>query len=688
MSQHGSGAPSATAVRPSRPAARSGQAPPGPGRTVRALAWALALLSPATAVAAALWNRVLLPDVPDLHPVFFGDVLLASCYPVVGAVVLGRQRTARLALVFLSAGLVGPYLLAGQYAVLAFSRGDPGLLAQACAWLATWGFVPYFVVLGLLLLLFPDGHVASPRWRWVVLTCLGVLALATAGRMVADTAVDASRGAVRNPLGLAVWPNSLLLVGSWGSFFLGVPLGLASLLQRLRRSTGTERAQLQWLVLGGVGLLACFASSFLLTDPAEDVVFGLALLCIPLSVLVAMVRHGLFDVELVLSRAIVLALLTGAVLASYAGVVALVGVLTPDRRSAYVAVAVVALLAASGRDALQSGVDRLLYGERRDPYAVVDRIGRRLELATGPADAVEALVSELRSVLRLPYAGVVPEDARLRPVEDGAAAYDVEVLPLTASGRSVGVLRVGHRSRGEEFTAPERAALTDVGRRLGALLEAGSLTHEVQRSRERLVAAREEERRRLRHDLHDGVGPELAGMALQLDSLSTPPGGRPRARGARRAAARPDAADGRRGAAGRRRPAAARARPAGAGRRAARAPVGVRLGGAARRRAAGAAGCRRGGGVPHRRRGRRQRGAPQRSAAVRGAGRGRGGLVGGGGRRRRSGAGARRAAGGGADLDARARRRGRRPLRGRTRPGRRDGAAGAAAPGGVVSVVS
>ena len=519
MSQEGRGT-STTAVRPVPPVSAPARPVAGPSRAVRGLAWALALLSPATAVTAALWNRALLDEVPDLSPVFFGDVLLASCYPVVGAVVLGRQRTARLALVFLSASLVGPYLLAGQYAVVAHDRGDPGLLATACAWLAAWGFVPYFVVLGLLLLLFPDGHVASRRWRWVVLACVGVLALATVGRMFADTAVDASRGGVRNPLGLALWPNYLLLAGSWGSFALGVPLGLLSLLQRLRRATGTERAQVQWLVLGGVGLLVCFAGSFLLPDGAEDVVFGLALLCVPLSVLVAMVRHGLFDVELVLSRAIVLALLTGAVLASYAAVVALVGVLTPDRRSAYVAVAVVALLAAGGRDALQRGVDRLLYGERRDPYAVVDRIGRRLELATGPADAVEALVSELRSVLRLPYAGVVPEDTRLRPVEDGTAAYDVEVLPLSASGRSVGVLRVGHRSRGEEFTAPERAALTDVARRLGALLEAGALTHDLQLSRERLVAAREEERRRLRHDLHDGVGPELAGMALQLDSLS------------------------------------------------------------------------------------------------------------------------------------------------------------------------
>ena len=510
-------------MRPAvRPSASAGVVQPLPGAAgpVRLLAWSLAVLSPVTAVAAALWNRALLPDVTDLHPVFFGDVLLASCYPVVGAVVLGRQRTARLALVFLSAALVGPYLLAGQYAVLEHSRGDPGPLAVACAWLAAWGFVPYFVVLGLLLLLFPDGQPASPRWRRVVIACVAVLAVATAGRMVADTVVDASRGELRNPLGVGHWPNYLLLLGSWGSFVLGVPLGLISLLQRLRRSSGAERAQLQWLVLGGVALLACFAASFLLTEPVEDVVFGLALLAIPLSVLVAVVRHGLFDVELVLSRAIVLALLTGAVLASYAGVVALVGALTPDRRSAYALVAVVALLAATGRGALQAGVDRLLYGERRDPYAVVERIGRRLELATGPADAVEALVRELRSVLRLPYAGVLPDDGRLRPVEDGAASFDVELLPLTASGRSVGVLRVGHRSRGEEFTAPERAALTDVGRRLGALLEAGALTHEVQVSRERLVAAREEERRRLRHDLHDGVGPELAGMALQLDSLA------------------------------------------------------------------------------------------------------------------------------------------------------------------------
>lgn len=479
-------------------------------------AWTAALLSAVCAVAAALWNRELVATVPDLQRVYTGDVVLATAYPLVGAVVLQTRRNGRLAVVFLSAALAGPYVLAGQYAVVQYAEGDSGPLAQAAAWLAAWGFVPYFVVVGLLLLLFPDGRPASRRWAWVVRFVTVVLVLGTVGRMFAETVVDASRGDVENPLGLAFWPNVLLLVASWSAFAVGGPLGVVCLAQRLRRARGAERAQLQWLLLGGVGLVLCFGAAFVLPEGAEDWGLAAAMLCLPASVVVAVVRHGLFDVELVLSRAIVYALLTGAVLASYGAAVVLVGMLTPDRRSAYAVVAVVALLAATGRDVLQSGVDRLLYGERRDPYAVVDRIGRRLELATGPADALDALVVELRAALRLPYAAVLPTDPRLPAAEHGSAPYDVEALPL----RDLGVLRVGHRSRGEQFGPAERSALTDVARRAAALLEAGALTHDLELSRERLVAAREEERRRLRHDLHDGVGPELAGMALQLDSLA------------------------------------------------------------------------------------------------------------------------------------------------------------------------
>jgi signal transduction histidine kinase len=198
-----------------------------------------------------------------------------------------------------------------------------------------------------------------------------------------------------------------------------------------------------------------------------------------------------------------------------------VGVDQAAQRTGLVAVVVLALLAAAARDRVQRGVDRLLFGYRKDPYAVVSRVGRRLDDASGPLDALGQLTVELRTALRLPSAEVIPDDPGLPPVESGRSVAGTVDVPVTVQGRHVATLRVGRRHNGERFRPDELSALTDVARHAGALVQAAALIAELQRSRETLVTAREEERRRLRRDLHDGVGPELAGLALQLDSLAS-----------------------------------------------------------------------------------------------------------------------------------------------------------------------
>jgi signal transduction histidine kinase len=456
------------------------------------------------------------------RPVDAGDATLGLLYPLVAALVLSRQPGNRVGWLLMVTVVTGPYLLASEYVLLAGTTD--GFLPSFAAWLAAWGFVPYYVIVALVPLYFPDGTLPSPRWRPIARVLATVVVIGTVAAMLRSGPLDYAPE-FENPLAVGLWINLVLLLCSFTAFLVGGGVGVSAQLVRMRRAEGIERTRLQWLLLGESILFVCTIASLVLDLPViSSILFALGFAALPLAVAVAVLRHGLFDVGQVISRAVVFSVLSGLLLIAYAVVVGLLGELTAgERRVAVALTAVAALAAAAGWERAQRAVDRLLYGERRDPFAVARRLGTTLDSAAAPAEALQALADEVARVLRLPAVAILPADPRLpsvRSTGDVRLTGDVDEWPLTSLGQDVGRLAVTHRHPGERWRRSERAALEDAARRAAALVWAAALTADLQASRERIVAGREEERRRLRHDLHDGVGPELAGMALQLERLA------------------------------------------------------------------------------------------------------------------------------------------------------------------------
>jgi signal transduction histidine kinase len=461
-----------------------------------------------------------------VHYLFGDDLVVGILYPLTGAFLVRRRPRNAVSWLLVLTSVLGVNALANQYAVAGLLVA-PGSLpgATAAAWVAAWGWTPELVVVVFLPLLFPDGTLPSPRWRPFAWVAAGCCALLTVAAMVAPAPIDAS-GDIHNPAGTVHVFSVLVLVMVAVIGLILTPVALVALGLRQRHAAGAARAQLQWLSLAVVVTIVLLAAGAAVRHQGwSEVLDALALAAIPAGIVIAIVRYRLFDVEVVLNRTVVYGLLTSVVLAGY--LVAVVGVDQAAQRTGLVAVVVLALVAATARDRVQRWVDRLLFGYRKDPYAVVSRVGQRLDDASGPLDALRQLTTELRTVLRLPSAEVIPDDPGLPPAGSGRSVAGTVDIPVAVQGEHVATLRVGRRHNGERFRLDEMSALTDVARRAGALVQAAALIAELQRSRETLVTAREEERRRLHRDLHDGVGPELAGLALQLDSLAGRLAGQP-----------------------------------------------------------------------------------------------------------------------------------------------------------------
>ncbi len=229
-------------------------------------------------------------------------------------------------------------------------------------------------------------------------------------------------------------------------------VGVLALVVRYRHADETGRRQLLWLLLAGSSWWprCCRGRSW----PARRIVlFSIPL--IPLAIGVAVVRHQLLDIRLVLSRALAWLLLSLAALAAYGALVALLGTALEDagRRSALLT-ALVAVALAPLLPRLQREVDRWMYGDRGDPARVAERLGEHL--AAGDERGLAGVVSSLRAALRLPYVALTDEEPTL--AADGTAPAHVVVLPLTYAGNAVGQLEIGLRpgekALGEGDVAP------------------------------------------------------------------------------------------------------------------------------------------------------------------------------------------------------------------------------------------
>jgi signal transduction histidine kinase len=181
------------------------------------------------------------------------------------------------------------------------------------------------------------------------------------------------------------------------------------------------------------------------------------------------------------------------------------------------ATGLIAVLFQPLRDRLQRGVNRLMFGERDDPVTLLANLGQELETSATPDALLDSLVSSVAGALKVPYAAVELDSEVV--AQAGQATEHPARLPLVYQTQTVGHLLVGHRTPGEAFGPADQRILETIAHQAGAAAHTVRLTAALQRSRQRIVAAREEERRRLRRDLHDGLGPQLASQTLGLDAV-------------------------------------------------------------------------------------------------------------------------------------------------------------------------
>lgn len=459
----------------------------------------------------------------------WGLVALAGAVTVVSLGGVGSLLALRLpghtvARILCAAALVfSLVLVADEYARWGLAPGREATLAvQVALWSTSWSFAPLLVLVAVFLpLLFPTGQLPSRRWAPVAWAGAGYCVLAILGNAFADQPTGPTQAP--NPFAIPALEPVLSVLRGVAALMMVVAFtgAVAAVVVRLLTAKGEERQQLKWFasaaVLPPIGVLIG-----VLFHDAVVIAFLVAPPLIAAAIGVAILRYRLYAIDPILNRALVFSILTAVVAALYVGAVTLLGAFFAQRSDLVRSLAATLLVAAVFqpiRSRLQLAVDRLLYGDRARPYDAVTRLGRRLEDAGTAEAALPGVVETVANALRLPYAEIVLRagSSWVPAATYGQPRGETVEFALLHQGETIGKLLVAPRSPREALGPADRQLLADLARQVSVAAHAVQLTTELQRSRAELVTAREEERRRLRRDLHDGLGPVLAGVTLGLD---------------------------------------------------------------------------------------------------------------------------------------------------------------------------
>jgi signal transduction histidine kinase len=496
------------------------------------------------------------PDFFDANAAFLHGLFGATAagYAVAGTLIARQQPSNPIAWFFFEMAVFLVYgTTATEYAVHAL-RADPGTLPAPDVVLALAEPTPMLFIVGLILVLyvFPTGRTTGRLWRlamWItVLAAISTSALIvftphTIMNVWADR-LDAIGLSVRSPLGVVALRGAggLITVPSW-TIVLGAVFGAASLFARRRTADAATREQLRWLAYVVGAAAAWIAVMIPLSIVAKNVIVDevfwivatfLFTLGLPVAVGIAIVRHRLFDIDVVINKTFVFGGLAAFITIVYVAIVVGIGQLvgeTGNTALSILATAIVAVTFQPVRTRVQRLANRLVYGKRATPYEVLSEFSERI----GGTYAAEELLPRMAQILAQGTGATeaavwIEEEGRLRmdtswPQDatrhaEAADVGEIEsdgadlAVPVRHLGEVLGALSIRKRP-GEPVTATERALVDDLAAQAGLVLRNVRLIEELRASRRRIVAAQDERAKKLERDIHDGAQQQLVALAVK-----------------------------------------------------------------------------------------------------------------------------------------------------------------------------